>query len=310
MSDAGVRPSVLVLGGGPDRERPVSLDSARGVAGALRDQGHVVHHVEIDRPTRDELAAMPGDVVFPVLHGPFGEGGPLQAMLEDLGRPFVGSRADAAALAMDKLVTARLAMQVPGMLTPEHVPLDAGMDLPPAALPLVVKPIRDGSSVGVTICRTADDWARARDAAAREPGMAFMVESFVVGREVTVGLLDGRALPLIEIAPAEGFYDFEAKYARDDTRYIVDPELPAGAADRLRALAEGLASVLGVRHLARADFIVDERARAWLLEINTMPGFTSHSLLPMAAKAAGLEFGPLCARLVHLAQRDASVRSG
>lgn len=309
MTAEQARPSVLVLGGGPDRERPVSLESARGVARALAGEGFVVHHIEIDRPSRDELAAMPGEVVFPVLHGSFGEGGPLQAMLEEIGRPFVGSRADAAALAMDKLATARLAMQVPGMLTPEHAPLDAGMREPPAPFPLVVKPIRDGSSVGVSICRTPDDWRRAVDAAQAEPGMAFMVESFIAGRELTVGLLDGRALPIIEIAPAAGFYDYEAKYTREDTRYLVAPELPEGVGDRVRLLAEGLAQVLGVRHLARADFILDERGRAWLLEINTMPGFTSHSLLPMAARAAGLEFGPLCARLVHLAQRDASVRS-
>lgn len=304
-----VQPSVLVLAGGPDREREVSLDSARAIADALAAQGFEVHHRVIDRPTLAELASHPGDVVFPALHGPWGEGGPLQELLEQLGRPFVGSGAAAAAIAMDKLATGKLAGQLPGVLVPSQALLDPSMTEPPAHLPLVIKPVADGSSVGVHVCRDAESWTRAHAAASRDSSTRFMVEQFIAGRELTVGLLDGRAMPIVEIVPASGVYDYDAKYQRSDTRYVVKPDLPEGLAGLLAAASEQLSRLIGVRHLARVDFIIDDRQRPWLLELNTMPGFTSHSLLPMAAEAVGIDFATLCARLVELAARDDAPRS-
>ncbi|MFG0259666.1 MAG: D-alanine--D-alanine ligase, partial [Phycisphaerales bacterium JB041] len=275
---------------------------------ALRDAGAQVHTVTIDRPTRSELAALPGEVVFPVLHGSFGEGGPLQDLLVADGRPFVGSGPAAARVAMDKMATKLVAATL-GIATKPACVFKAGDPVSPLEMPVVVKPVHDGSSVGLHLCRDADEWARAQDAASRDiaarPGRAYMVEPIVRGRELTVGLLErgGRleALPLIEIAPTGGVYDYAAKYDRDDTRYVVDPELPEGVAGACSASALALAGSIGVRHLGRVDYLLDSDGGAWLLEANTMPGFTGHSLLPMAARAAGLDMPALCAHLVNVA---------
>lgn len=318
-----VRPSVLVLGGGPDAEREVSLVSARSVADALQAAGHIVHRRTIDRPTAADLRAMIGDVVFPVLHGPWGEGGPMQDLLDADGRPYVGCRPQAARLAMDKIAT-KLVSARSGVRTAAAAVLNTLDDQPPLPLPLVVKPVHEGSSVGVYICRTPADWARAIDAVraarAEHPARVSMAETAILDgkRELTVGVLDGVALSPIEIVPAVEFYDYQAKYQRNDTRYVVGPALPPGVEDQLRASAVTLARALGVRHLCRVDFLLDAHGVPWMLEVNTMPGFTEHSLLPMAAAAgrpASVEGGAvggrdpmpmpaLCSWLVSLAVRD------
>lgn len=300
--------SVLVLGGGPDRERPVSLRSAAGVADALREAGYRVNAQTIDKPTPDELKAMEGDVIFPVLHGPWGEGGALQVLLEQVGRPFVGSGADAAAIAMDKLATAKLASGAPSVRISPKMPVDVSQDEPPDELPLVIKPVREGSSFGVHICIDDASWRRAIEAvrqdAADDPSRRYFAEPYVKGRELTVSVLDGRALPVIEIAPASGVYDYDAKYERSDTRYLVDPDLPGDLTRTVQNHALLTADAIGVRHLCRVDFIMDERSVPWLLEVNTMPGFTPTSLFPMAAKAAGLSMPALCRKLVELAKQS------
>ncbi len=310
-------PNVLVLGGGPDAERAVSLDSARSVAQALRDAGFTVHHETIDRPTLADLRALPGDVTFPVLHGAWGEGGPLQDLLDADGRPYSGCGPRASRLAMDKLATKLIAGRL-GIPTPEAVALNVRDAVCPLGLPVVVKPVHEGSSVGLHLCRDDAAWEAAledaRLAARANPGRVCMAERLIRGRELTVGLLARKpgeplsALPVIEIVPAAGPYDYSAKYERDDTEYRVGPDLPAGVADRVSRDAERLAAAIGVRHLARVDFLLDADGRPWLLEINTMPGFTSHSLLPMAARAVGLEMPALCRSLVEamLAERTAA----
>ncbi|MCC6951271.1 MAG: D-alanine--D-alanine ligase [Phycisphaerales bacterium] len=300
---------VLVLGGGPDAEREVSLLSSRGVADALAaGSTYDVNYVVIERPGAGELAAMRGDVVFPVLHGPFGEGGGMQDLLAVGGRPFVGCGPHAARTAMDKVASKLAAASLGVRTAPAHV-LNEADGACPMPLPVVVKPVHEGSSVGVHICRDQAQWAAARDAVAKERSLgvrkAYMVEAGVLGgSEITVGVLDGKALPIIRIVPSVEFYDYEAKYNRDDTRYEVNPGLPAGVAAEVQAAAESLARAIGVRHLCRVDFLLDREGRPWFLEVNTMPGFTSHSLLPMAAKAAGLDFPALAEKLVGLALRD------
>ncbi|TVS08148.1 MAG: D-alanine--D-alanine ligase [Phycisphaerales bacterium] len=297
--------SVLVLGGGPDRERPVSLRSAAGVADALREAGYEVNAQTVDKPSLDELKAMEGDVVFPVLHGPWGEGGPLQLLLEELGRPFVGSGADASVIAMDKLATAKLASAAPSVRISQKAMVDPSRDEPPGDLPLVVKPVRDGSSFGVYICTDEESWKSAiekvRRDAAEDPSRRYFAEPYVKGRELTVSVLDGRALPVIEIVPASGVYDYQAKYERGDTKYLVDPELPGDLSRTVQNHALLTADAIGVRDLCRVDFIMDERSAPWMLEVNTMPGFTPSSLFPKAAKAAGLSMEKLCSKLVELA---------
>lgn len=305
------RPSVAVLGGGPDAEREISLASSRAVADAL-GVTHNVRYEVVDRPGADDVRALGVDVVFPVLHGRFGEGGPLQDVLVESGVPFVGCGPSAARLAMDKLAT-KLVAERADVPTPEAAVFDAGDPNAAIAPPVVLKPTHEGSSVALFVCVDDERWVSARDGAAawvREaPGRTMLAERFVAGRELTVGLLDRGnglgALAPVEIAPAEGVYDYDAKYGRGDTRYVVDPDLPAGVGAMLAERALRVARRIGVRHLARVDFMLPEGEEPMLLEINTMPGFTARSLLPMSAAHAGLELPDLCAHLVSLALRDA-----
>ncbi|MBX3364982.1 MAG: D-alanine--D-alanine ligase [Phycisphaeraceae bacterium] len=304
---------VLLLGGGPDAERQVSLNSAQSVAAALRSSGRwqVIEHTIEQHLSGDQLAALPGEVIFPILHGPWGEGGPLQDLLEADGRPYVSSGPVAARMAMDKIATKILAAGL-GIPTAPSAVLNLADDVCPIGLPAVIKPVHEGSSVGLHICLDHTSWALAiassRENHARVPNRVLMVERHIRGRELTVGMLDGSPLPIIEIQPAQGVYDYEAKYTREDTRYVINPELPSGVAERIARHSTLLARGLGVRHLARVDYLLDGAGVAWMLEINTLPGFTSHSLLPQAARAVGLTMPDLCTRLIELALRDAPRR--
>ncbi len=301
-------PNVAVLMGGPDAEREVSLMSGREVALALRSCGRfTVQELIIDAPTAGQLQSMLApetEVVFPVLHGHWGEGGPLQQVLEELHVPYVGSRPKAAFLAMDKIATKSLIAceRIQSPRSREIRP-DDPCDIDP---PVVIKPVDDGSSVDLRICRTSDEIVAARAALhPRRPRL--MVEQYIQGREITAGILFGRPLPLIEIVPAVEYYDYQAKYIRDDTKYVVNPALPEGIAEQCVDAAMRAFSLLGCRDVARVDFIVDEKG-AWFLEINTLPGFTTHSLVPLAAKAAGFPMADLCADLVETAlKRGAAV---
>lgn len=295
---------VLILAGGPDPEHDVSMMSAGAIAEALRaDDRFEVSFVEIGRITPDDLAGMPGDVIWPALHGRYGEGGPLQRVLEADGRPFVGSGARASRRAIDKLLTRDIARTLGLAVQPAGL-FDAEDELCPIDLPVVVKPVFEGSTIGLYVCQSDADWSHACQAS-RIAGRPTMVEGFVAGRELTVGLLEQQgelqALPIIEIAPTSGLYDYDAKYLRDDTTYVTSPELPEAVARRIADESVSIARAIGIRHLARADFILDGQGKAWFLEINTMPGFTSHSLVPMAAHAVGIDMKQLCAQLVCIA---------
>ncbi|MAB82679.1 MAG: D-alanine--D-alanine ligase [Phycisphaerae bacterium] len=289
---------VVVLMGGPDEEHEVSLASGTAVAEALSS----VEGIEVDaRVIRtvdaDELAGMDADVVFPVLHGPWGEGGGIQSELERAGVAFVGSGSQAAAIAMDKIRTKEIAagLDVP---TPVWQVLEPGTRRTLSA-PAVLKPPAQGSSIDLCICRTEpqldEDRARLHRSYDR-----LLAETCVTGRELTVGVVGDQVLPIIEIVPAHGVYDYEAKYDRDDTEYRLDPELDDDIAERCRTNALTLGRHLGCRDLYRVDFILENRV-PWMLEINTMPGFTGHSLLPMAARADGRSMPQLCHDLITMA---------
>jgi D-alanine-D-alanine ligase len=298
---------VLLLGGGPDAERAVSLASAAAIATALRARFEV-QVCTIDRIEAAALRELHGEVVFPALHGQFGEGGPLQDLLEADGRPYVGCGPSAARACMDKMGCKLAAAGLGVRTAPAFVfdPRDAASPIDP---PLVLKPTHDGSSVGLHVCPDRAAWARAADAARRDidahPYRSYLVEQYIPGTELTVAMLsqNGRleALPLVQIRPASGVYDYEAKYTRSDTVYTVGPALGEGVSERISAEALRVAEHLGVRDLARVDFLLDNEGRYWFLEINTMPGFTSTSLVPKAAAAAGFSFEALCAHLVGLA---------
>ncbi len=289
--------NVLVLKGGPDAEREVSLNSGSRVADALRRAGVTVTEVAIDRATGAQLRDLAGDVIFPVLHGPWGEGGPLQELLMQDGRPFVGCLADAARLCMDKPASKRIC-EAAGIPTPPSQvigPTDT-LRLKP---PLVLKPCDEGSSVHLRVCRNEREVHQGRqELQSHRPTM--MAESFIQGRELTLGMLNDRQLPLIEVRAKSGLYDYEAKYTRDDTEYLLDPDLPPGVAESIRAYSQKAWQVLGIRDVARMDFMVDDRG-AWFLEANTMPGFTDHSLVPKAALHAGITMESLVKGLAEAA---------
>jgi D-alanine-D-alanine ligase len=295
---------VLVLMGGPDAEREVSLHSGSEVAAALRASGRfgVVHDV-IDKPGLEELREIAGgcDVVFPALHGHWGEGGPLQELLEELGLPYVGTKPQAAALAMDKLKTKAI-VTTDGVPTPASQELTTISDRCTIAPPLVLKPVDDGSSVDLRICRTPGSVAAARKDLHPKRGR-LMAEAYIQGRELTAGIICDQSLPLIEIIPAKAveFYDYQAKYTRDDTRYVIDPPLPPDVAQQCVQMAMKSYTRLECRDIARVDIMLDAQNRLWFLELNTMPGFTTHSLVPMAARTIGLEMPALCAKLVQAA---------
>lgn len=295
----------MVLAGGPDRERPVSLLSGANIAEALSQTGHDMRLCDIlpdDLSALDQFEQWPGDVVFPILHGPWGEGGGLQRILDQRRLAYVGSRAAAAELCMDKYV-AKMALQAHRLSTPrfERVSRSQRWSLP---APLVVKALREGSSIDLEICR---DEAQVRTAAAKlfARHEQLLFEQFITGMELTVSVLGSgaasTALPPIQIVPATAYYDYEAKYTRNDTQYLFDIPLPQKTLSLTRDLAVAAHRATGCRHLSRVDFIVDQRLQPWILEINTLPGFTSHSLLPKAAARAGMTMPQLTDRLVRMA---------
>lgn len=305
---------VMVLAGGPDRERPVSLMSGGAVAGALTEAGHAVRVCDIgpeDTGCLDAFEQWRGDVVFPVLHGSWGEGGPLQQALERRGLPFVGSRASAADRCMDKLATKRTLARYRLPTPPADLVQDGGhLCLEP---PIVLKPVREGSSIDLAICHDQGQVAAARaDLHRRHPTL--MAERFIAGRELTVAVVDDadgpRALPVIEIIPVTAFYDYQAKYERNDTRYLFDIDLGVELLGAVQDMARAAHRHLGCRHLSRVDLIVDAQQRPWLLELNTMPGFTAHSLVPKAAARAGIPLPALVDRLVRRARADPGAAGG
>ncbi|MEX0875941.1 MAG: D-alanine--D-alanine ligase [Phycisphaerales bacterium] len=309
---------MLVLGGGPDAEREVSIASATAIEIACREAGLDTRLEIIGTPDQGEVDRWDADVIFPALHGRFGEGGTLQKMLENAGKAFIGSRSQAAKLAMDKMGTKLIASRF-GIPTPAAVILDPAdvrnpaLSFCPLQMPVVIKPVAEGSSVGLHICRDESQWRDALDAIREDldagPERVYMVERMVAGRELTVSVLCDAAaeliaLPIVEIAPKDGVYDFRAKYQRSDTRYTVNPDLPDEIGAGIQEHALLLCVALGVRHLARVDFLYSEDGHWALLEANTMPGFTATSLLPMAAAAHGLPMPALCAHLVNAAVRE------
>ena len=317
---------VVVLGGGPDRERAVSLASAGAVFDALRGTGRFreVTYLEIDRLSQEELRGIEGDLFFPVLHGSWGEGGPLQELLEKDGRPFVGSGSESARVAMDKLRSIAVARAL-GIDVADSYEFDVfddgGLRI---ACPVVVKPIDDGSSVNIFICETIDEFDEAvriiREGITGRDGKRprYMVERYVAGRELTVSVVGHAVSSIIEIIPQHGFYDYDAKYERDDTCYIVNPDLPDGVREYLCESSLRLFDEIGARDLARVDYRYDGEEGGefesgygcYFLEINTMPGFTGHSLLPMGAKREqGWDMGELCCRLVGFAAARSSIPS-
>lgn len=292
---------VTVLAGGPSAEREVSLVSGNAIAKALQQRGHVVQVADIS-PDDWSALDLPADVVFPALHGTFGEDGQVQEALEARGLSYVGSNSQTSAITIDKVATKRAIGNLGVNLPSDHVVTATEVNSKAHVLtpPVVIKPVDQGSSIATHIVRDAAELVPSLKDVIQRYGRA-MVERFVPGDEMTVSILDGDALPPICIRPKRTFYDYEAKYSDAGTEYLFDVGWSPDVIERAQRLSLAIYHELDCRHLARVDWIVTSGGELWFLEVNTMPGFTSHSLLPMAAAHVGIPFDALVDRLVRLA---------
>jgi len=314
---------VAVIGGGWSGERGISLLSLRGVADGLRRRGWAVEALDLlpdrgsprpatppfARPVRlgallERLRRRPGTLAFLALHGPGGEDGRIQGLLDLAGVPYTGSGVLASALAMDKAL-AKTVLAAAGVPVPGGLHLRRGEAVPRVALPAVVKPVSQGSALGVTIARTPAQLRAGLKAAWRLDEGA-LVEPYLRGRELTVGVLGARALPAVEILPQHEFYDFHSKYAAGGSRHLCPAPLAPALEARARALALKAHRALGCRAYSRTDMILGPGGGLRVLEVNTLPGLTSVSLLPDAARAAGLGYGELLEAMLQASLTEAA----
>jgi D-alanine-D-alanine ligase len=293
---------VGVLLGGIAPERPISLKSGHAVSRALRERGWKVVEIDVGPDLPEQLRQQGVTVAWLALHGPLGEDGCVQGLCEVLRLPYTGSGVRGSAVAMDKIATKRALAGSPAaseVALPRDLTWRRGDALPEhLGFPVMVKTPEGGSTLGIRKCH---------DAAELEAGLAYclgfaeevLVEQFVAGDEITVAVLEGQALPVVKIEPDTGFFDFEAKYQKGRTRYLVPAPIAPDTAARAQAAATAAYRVLGLAGVARADFIVDAEGTPWFLEINTLPGMTETSLSPMAAGQLGMDFGDLVERILH-----------
>lgn len=291
---------IAVLMGGLSAEREVSLRTGKAVLEALKRSGHAAFGIDVGRDLPSRLTWQQASKVFIALHGRFGEDGTVQGLLEMMRLPYTGSGVLASSLAMDKVVTKKL-LVYHGLATPAFTECTAAdlakgqlPDCPP--LPVVVKPAREGSTIGMSLVR---DQARLREALqeALRHDQLVLIEEFIAGREVTVGVLDGEALPIVEVVAEGGFYDYDAKYHSASTEYLLPAPLDPELYGALQRTAVEVFNILGCAGAARVDFMI-RGDQFFCLEVNTIPGMTETSLLPKAAAAAGISFDQLVERIL------------
>lgn len=309
MNDFG---KVAVMFGGRSAERAVSLKSGAMVLAALTNKGVDAHPFDPQEQSLAQLAAQDFDRVFIALHGGHGEDGTMQGALEVLGIPYTGSGVMACALAMDKWRT-KLLWQSAGVPTPPFAMLSADCDFDAVVarlgLPIMVKPANEGSSIGMSKVRRAEDLRPAYELAAKYDPLV-MAEAFIEGIELTAGVIGDDVLPLIKLETDRDFYDYEAKYIADDTRYILPCGLSPEAELKIQQEALRAFRALGCSGWGRVDLMLDRDGRPYFLEVNTSPGMTDHSLVPMAARAAGISYEELCLRVLALASTKSRTQEG
>lgn len=297
---------VAVLKGGLSNEREVSLKSGAAIAAALQRKGHEVVEVDAQSDLLSQLSSFRPEAVFIALHGKWGEDGCVQGLLEWLKIPYTGSSTLVSAVCFDKRVTKDF-FKVHGINTPAHAVCYRGQDLDAFCqqiemkLPLIVKPNTEGSSIGVSRVQEIDQLKPALEEALKLDTVV-LVEQMIRGREVTVGVLQGRALPVIEVVPQSGFYDFKSKYTKGMTDYKIPADLPSALSQRLSNEAQRIFSALGCEGAVRVDFMIDDQEVPYALEVNTIPGMTETSLLPKSAQCVGISFDDLCDTLLQTAR--------
>ena len=296
---------IAVLMGGTSAERPVSLRSGDAVFSALKSVGADVVAIDVQAHAISQLTELDFDIAFIALHGRGGEDGTIQGVLEWLDKPYTGSGVMASALAMDKWRT-KMIWQAAGLPTPTAFLLEDNSDwsglINALDLNAIVKPAREGSSIGMRRVHNADELKNSYEFACEYDGMV-LAERWVEGREFTVAIVDGEALPVIQLKTSHEFYDYDAKYEANDTEYLLPSELSEIEERHLQQLALKAFDILGAQGWGRIDVIQDRSGDFWLLEANTSPGMTDHSLVPMAAKAHGLDFSALVLRLLTEAKQ-------
>ena len=301
---------IAVLMGGVSAEREVSLRSGNAVADALRHKAYDVVEIDIAEEDISAVQALDTDVAFVALHGRFGEDGAVQGLLEEAGIPYTGSDARASRAGMDKMASKCffITHDVPTppfrlvTTTQRWDQIDEAVT--EARLPLAVKPLRQGSSIGISIAKTREDVAVALARAFRY-GHQALLERYIPGREFTVGILDRAALPVIELRTSRPFFSYEAKYDDPSTEYVTSPDLPSDVYDKLQSIALSAHESIGCRHFSRVDMMIEDDGCIYALEVNTIPGFTERSLFPLAAREAGMPFPDLCERMVEMAMAPA-----
>ncbi|MBI5237170.1 MAG: D-alanine--D-alanine ligase [Deltaproteobacteria bacterium] len=293
-----------VLMGGVSEEREISLKTGGAVHKALLSRGYNAVSIDAGRDLAERLVRDGIEVAFLALHGRYGEDGCVQGMLEVMGIPYTGSGVQASAIAMDK-VAAKKVFSYHGVSTPAFGVLGEGKRISGIKLPLIVKPACQGSAIGVSVVRKKSELEGAV-ALARRHGGAVLAEEFIEGRELTVSILDGKALPIIEIRPKEGFYDYTNKYTKDRTDFIVPAELKKSVEKRVEKEALTAYAALGCFGAARVDVMLDSKGEPFVLEVNTIPGMTELSLFPRAAAKAGLTYEDLVERMLKGAGLDKS----
>nr|AIA17036.1 Putative amidase domain protein [uncultured bacterium] len=292
---------IAVLKGGPGSERKVSLATAAGVSKALRSLGADVVDIDVQGP--DFQVPSDAELGFITIHGTFGEDGQIQKILEDRGVPYTGEDMEGSKLAFDK-IRSKEKFREHGVTTPEWEVIEPGQH-PKIPLPIVVKPPREGSTVGVMIVKSPDqlDYAIAE---AAKYGRDLLIEKFVSGRELTIGILGDQALPILEIIPKGGFYDFNNKYpflnpqSGGGATHVCPAEIDEAKTREIQDLALGAFRALNLKVYGRVDVLLPENGPPTVLEVNTIPGMTEASLLPEAAAAAGIDYVSLCARIIEL----------
>lgn len=287
--------NILVLMGGISSERNISISSGKAISKGLKESGYNVSEFIIDNPSI-ECDLKNYDLVFIALHGVFGEDGKIQKILDDIDIPYTGSSSESCKISFNKIITKEI-LYKNNIRVPNGVVVK-DKSYPNISFPLIIKPACEGSSVGCNFVKNKSEWHSAYESTS-SISKQILVEEFIPGKEITVGIVGKRVLPVLEVVPFQGWYDFNSKYKSKNNKYIVPANLPKSVTKKLQSIALEVFNVLGASGFGRIDFRLSDKNEPYVLELNSIPGFTKNSLLPKAANAAGISFSDLCSIIVE-----------